>query len=149
LTKTVEEPSQRRTLLRLTYLALILSVGHHIDHVIRGNVVGWPVTSEVNAFTASLAIYPIILTGLYLYHRGRVGPGFWAFVSGGGALFLGAIHFGPMAVEPPSAITSQYASPVAGAFALAWLAALVAVLGLTFAYELRLWARSREQTGPG
>jgi hypothetical protein len=38
-------------LYRLTWLALVLSLGHHLDHLIRGNAVGWPVTGEVNAFT--------------------------------------------------------------------------------------------------
>ena len=31
---------QRRTLYGLVYLAMLLSLGHHIDHVIRGNNVG-------------------------------------------------------------------------------------------------------------
>jgi hypothetical protein len=42
---------QRRILYELTWLALALSLGHHLDHLIRGNAVGWPVTEEVNAFT--------------------------------------------------------------------------------------------------
>jgi uncharacterized membrane protein YfcA len=65
-----------------------MSAGHHIDHIIRGNQVGWPITPEVNSFTVSLAIYPAILIGLYLYATKRVGPGFWVFLSGGGAIFL-------------------------------------------------------------
>ena len=64
-----------RVLYRLTWLALALSLGHHLDHLIRGNAVGWPVTEQVNAFTVSLVVYPIIATGLVLYHAGRVGPG--------------------------------------------------------------------------
>jgi hypothetical protein len=62
------------TLDRLTYLAAALSLGHHIDHVIRHNAVGWPLTGEVNAFTLSLVIYPVIITGLLLYRAGRMGP---------------------------------------------------------------------------
>jgi hypothetical protein len=86
-----------RILYRLTWLALALSLGHHLDHLVRGNAVGWPVTGEVNAFTASLVVYPIIATGLLAYHAGRVGPGFWALVSGGGAVFVSVVHFGPAA----------------------------------------------------
>ena len=71
----------RRILYRLTYLAATLSLVHHIDHVIRHNAVGWPFIDQVNAFTMSLIIYPIIITGLLLYQAGRVGPGFWALVS--------------------------------------------------------------------
>ena len=33
-----------RVLYRLTWLALAMSLGHHLDHLIRGNAVGWPVT---------------------------------------------------------------------------------------------------------
>jgi hypothetical protein len=32
----------------------------------RHNAVGWPLTAEVNAFSMSLIIYPIIITGLVL-----------------------------------------------------------------------------------
>jgi hypothetical protein len=60
------------TAYRLTYLAAALSFGHHIDHVIRHNAVGWPLTDHVNAFTLSLVIYPIIVTGLLLYRAGLV-----------------------------------------------------------------------------
>jgi hypothetical protein len=45
----------RRTLYRLAYLAAALSLGHHLDHVIRHNAVGWPLTGQVNASTISLA----------------------------------------------------------------------------------------------
>lgn len=76
---------QRQILYRLTWLAAALSLGHHLDHLIRHNAVGWPVTDEVNAFTFSLVVYPVIITGLLLYRAGRVGPGFWALVSGGWA----------------------------------------------------------------
>jgi hypothetical protein len=72
-----EGSMHRRILYQLTWLAATMS----LDHLIRGNAVGWPLTEEVNAFTASLVVYPIIATGLLLYHAGRVGPGFWALVS--------------------------------------------------------------------
>jgi len=91
-------PMDSRTLYRLTYLAAAMSLGHHLDHVIRHNAVGWPLTDQVNAFTMSLVVYPVIATGLLLYRAGRVGPGFWALVSGGGAAFVSAVHFGPLAV---------------------------------------------------
>ncbi len=117
-----------RRLYRLIYLAAFLSAGHHIDRLIRGNAVGWPLTSNLNGFTASLVIYPIVLTGLALYRAGRVGPGFWILVSGGGALFVGAAHFGPFALEPPPAIIDHYDSPILGWLAFAWLIAFIGVL---------------------
>jgi hypothetical protein len=130
-------------LYRLTWLAAAMSVGHHVDHLIRGNAVGWPLTEEVNAFTASLVVYPIIAAGLLLYRAGRVGPGFWALVSGGGAVFVSAVHFGPAAVEPPELILDHYESPVLGWLAFGWLVAFVAVLAITSVYETRVWWQQR------
>ncbi len=135
--------AQKTTLYRLTFLALFLSLGHHLDHAIRGNHIGWPLNSEVNAFTYSLAIYPAILIGLYLYRTGRVGPGFWVFLSGGGFVFLTAIHLSPFAIEPPGDIIGMYDSPIIGWLAFGWLLALLAVLAITCAYELRLWLQER------
>jgi hypothetical protein len=133
-----------RVLYRLTWLALAFSLGHHLDHLIRGNAVGWPVSGEVNAFTISLVVYPIIATGLVLYRAGRVGPGFWALVSGGGAVFVGAVHFGPAAVEPPELILDHYESPILGWLAFGWLVVFVAVLAITCLYETRMWAAQRQ-----
>jgi hypothetical protein len=133
-----------RTLYRLTWLAAALSLGHHLDHLIRHNAVGWPLTDQVNAFTASLVVYPIIATGLLLYHAGRVGPGFWALVSGGGAAFVSAVHFGPAAVEPPELILDPYHPPILGWLAFGWLVAFVTVLAITCVYETRLWWQQRQ-----
>jgi hypothetical protein len=134
---------QSVVLYRLTWLAAAMSLGHHLDHLLRGNAVGWPVTEEVNAFTASLVVYPIIATGLLLYRAGRVGPGFWALVSGGGAAFVSAVHFGPGAVEPPELILDHYDLPVLGWLAFGWLVAFVAVLAITSVYETRVWWQQR------
>lgn len=121
----------------------MLAIGHHVDHAIRGNHIGWPLTENVNAFTFSLGIYPAIAIGLALYLAGRVGPGFWALLSGGGAAFLAFVHFGPQAIEPPGDIIHVHDSPVVGWFAFAWLLALVAVLLGTFVYELTQWRAAR------
>jgi hypothetical protein len=133
-----------RTLYRLTWLAAALSLGHHLDHLIRGNAVGWPVTGQVNAFTISLVVYPIIIIGLLLYRAGRVGPGFWALVSGGGAVFVSVVHFGPAAVEPPELILDHYDTPILGWLAFGWLVVFVTVLVITCVYETRLWAQQRQ-----
>jgi hypothetical protein len=139
----MEAPMHRQILYRLTWLAAAMSLGHHLDHLIRDNAVGWPVTDQVNAFTGSLVVYPVIAAGLLAYRAGRVGPGFWALVSGGGAVFVGAVHFGPAAVEPPELILGAYDPPVLGWLAFAWLVAFVAVLAVTCVYETRLWWRQR------
>src|SRR4029450_11783418 len=139
---------QRRILYRLTWLAVALSLGHHLGHLGRGQAVGWPVTSEVNAFTASLVVYPIIATGLLAYHAGRVGPGFWALVSGGGAGVVDVGAFAPAAVEPPELILDHYDPPVLGWLAFGWLVAFVTVLAITCGYETRLWAQQRQARHP-
>jgi hypothetical protein len=141
---TKDRPMHSRTLYRLTWLAAALSLGHHLDHVIRHNAVGWPLTDQVNAFTLSLVVYPVIATGLLLYRAGRVGPGFWALVSGGGAVFVSAVHFGPSAVEPPEMILGGYGLSILGWLAFAWLVTFVAVLAVTSLYETRLWWRQRQ-----
>jgi len=142
---TKDRPMHSAILYRLTFLAAALSLGHHLDHVIRHNAVGWPLTGQVNAFTISLAVYPVIATGLLAYRAGWVGPGFWALVSGGGAVFVSAVHFGPAAVEPPEMILGHYYQPpVLGWLAFTWLVAFVTVLAITCLYETRLWAQQRQ-----
>lgn len=132
-----------RILYGLIALAALMSLGHHLDHAIRGNHVGWPLTAEITPFTYSLGIYPLILLGLLLYRARRVGAGYWALLSGSGALFVGAIHFGPAAVEPPADIIGLYEPRAIGWFAFAWLVAFVAVLAGTCLYEVSLWTRRR------
>ncbi len=134
-----------RILYGLIFLAMFMSLGHHIDHVIRGNHVGWPLTAELNAFTYSLGIYPLILLGLYLYASGRVGPGFWALLSGSGALFVAWIHFGPVAVEPPADIINLYEVRIVGWMAFLWLVVFVLVLVGTCLYEVRSWFAQRKK----
>jgi hypothetical protein len=132
-----------RMLYGLIFLAMIMSLGHHIDHIIRGNHVGWLLTAEGNPFTYSLGIYPLILLGLYLYASGRVGEGYWAILSGSGALFVAAIHFGPAAVEPPADIINLYEPRIFGWLAFSWLVVFVMVLVATCIYELRSWFAQR------
>ncbi len=133
-----------RMLYALIYLAMFMSLGHHIDHVIRGNHVGWPLTAEVNPFTYSLGIYPLIFLGLYLYRSGKVGEGYWTILSGTGAIFLAAIHFGPTAVEPPSDIINLYEVRIVAWLAFLWLVVFVALLVATCIYELRSWFGQRK-----
>lgn len=57
----------------LITLTTIFGIGHHFDHVVRGNHVGWPLIPEVTVFTYTLAIYPLVAVGLYLTLTERVG----------------------------------------------------------------------------
>lgn len=69
-------PDLRRWIL-LT-LAFVFSFGalHHLDHLVCGNHVGWPVTGELNPFTYSLMAYPLFALGLAAMTRGRVWAGY-------------------------------------------------------------------------
>jgi len=134
---------QDRMLYGLVFLAAFMSLGHHIDHAFRGNHVGWPLTEHVTPFTYSLGVYPLILLGLYLQRSNRVGPGFWALMSGSGALFVAAIHFGPAAVEPPTDIINLYEPRIIGWLAFGWLMVFVVVLVATCLYEGYSWFRRR------
>ena len=132
------------TLYLLIWVAVALSLAHHADHILRGDT-GWPFSDQVNTFSYSLVIYPIILTGLVLSLFGLVGPRFWAFISLGGAAFVAAVHLGPVSTDAITAIPGQYPSPIAGALAVLVLVALVAVLVGTFGYEARLASKSRRR----
>jgi hypothetical protein len=125
---------------RLILAITVLSVAHHIDHVLRG-VTGWPFAGGFNAFSGSLFVYPVIALGITLARRGFVGPGFWIFLAGGGAVFILAVHVGPVAGDDIARIPNQYDSTLAGAVALVVLAAFFAALVAHCIYELRLLRR--------
>ncbi len=125
--------------------ATVLSLGHHLDHVVRGNHTGWPVTAETTPFTYSLAIYPLVLLGVVLSRITRAAAGYWLALSGSGTVFLLAVHVGPGALEPPGDITGAYGSTQVGWVAFGWLLCLIAVLFVTFVHEACRW-RARSQT---
>ena len=102
--------------------ALVLAIGHHADHVLRGTHVGWPVIGDVNAFTYSLAIYPVVLLG-FVVRSAR----YWLAAAIGGVVMLTAVH---LFIETPAEILGGYAQPIAGLVAFAILLALIAVLVL-------------------
>jgi hypothetical protein len=125
---------------RLVLAIAVLSLAHHIDHVLRG-VTGWPFAGGFNAFSGSLFVYPVIALGMVLARRGLVGPGFWVFLAGGGAVFILVVHVGPAAGDDIARIPNQYDSTLAGAVALVVLAAFFAALVAHCIYELRLLRR--------
>ena len=123
----------------------LLGVAHHVDHIVRGNHVGWPLTPEVNPFTYSLAIYPLLAISLYLTATDRVDAGYWAGFFAFSAGMLAYFHVSPWAVEPPQDVIVPYANPVFGYLAFGILLALIAsvVVGSTYAAALRYRGRSR------
>ena len=121
----------------------MFSLGHHADHVVRGNHVGWPIIPEVTPFTVSLAVYPLLAVGIWLELRDRGGPGYWMAVTWAGFLLVVATHFGPQAVEPPGDVVGPYGSQLVGVGAFVWLVVFTVVLGVTAAYATASWWRTR------
>jgi uncharacterized membrane-anchored protein len=121
---------------RLVLLITALSIAHHVDHVWRG-VTGWPFGDELNAFTVSLGVYPVIGAGLVFSRRHRVGARFWASLAGAAAVFVLAVHLGPAAGDAVTKIPDQYGSAIADVGALAVLALFVVALVTHCAYEMR------------
>lgn len=142
----VELPTNDTSLTRAFYLFVlvptILGMAHHVDHVIRGNHVGWPLTPHVNPFTYSLAIYPLLGVSLYLTLTRRVEARYWAGFFAFSAGMLSFVHLGPWAVEPPRDIVVPYANPVIGYAAFGVLLALIGSVVAGAAYGTFLWYRS-------
>lgn len=123
-------------------LATALGLLHHLDHAIRGEA-GWPVSGDVNGFTYSLLMYPVVAFELYLAARGRRLHGYRMAVAVVGFTFVAAVHFGPVAVDPLGDVYASYDSPVAGGAAVAAAVALLASLILLFALARQSRAAGR------
>jgi hypothetical protein len=126
-------------LLALVGLSTLVGAVHHLDHIVRGNHVGWPVIPEVTTFTFSLVFYPLVALGLVLTLTGRVDARYWLAVSGGGLLTVSLVHFGPWAVEPPHHVTGPHESALVSALALAVVGALVVTLLVATGYAASRW----------
>jgi len=137
----------RRRSSALVALATVLSLGHHLDHVVRGDHSGWPATDQLTMFTGSLVVYPLLVVGVVLTRTGRAGPRYWMAFSGSGALFLAAVHAGPAAIEPRADIVGGHSTALLGWLAYGWLLALVAVL-LGHVVLCVAWWQTADRTGP-
>lgn len=133
---------------RLVLVITGLSIAHHVDHVLR-DVTGWPLRDEFNPFSASLFVYPVILTGVVLSRRQRVGARFWAALAGGAALFILGVHLGPAAGDSVTTIPDQYGATVASVAALAVLALFLAALAVHCGHEIRRLRALRRHAAPG
>ena len=133
---------------RLYWLVLVttgMTLGHHVDHLIRGNHVGWPFAAEVTPFTLSLGVYPAVVMGLYLSHRKKVGPGYWAILWGIMTLLAATVHL-PLSQDSETAgdIINPYSSALTGWAAFLWLLLLVSMATLTCFTATRMWLEERE-----
>lgn len=141
----VSLPHNAERLTRWFYVAVavptILGMAHHLDHLLRGNHVGWPATGVINEFTYTLAIYPLVAAGLSLTSIDRVGHRFWVWFLAFSALLMGYFHLSPWAVEPPGDVMLPYANPVAGYVAFVVLLALIASALVGSAVVAVMWRR--------
>jgi len=95
----------------------------------------------VNAFTYSLAIYPIVLFGFVVRS-----PRYWLAAVIGGLVMLTGVH---LLIETPGEIIGGYAQPAVGLVAFAVLLALIAVLAyLAWRYALVVSATRRGTARP-
>jgi hypothetical protein len=123
--------------------ATLLGLAHHVDHVVRGNHVGWPLTAEITPFTYSLLIYPLIAVGFARSLTGRGDAGYWTVVMTLGAGMLVFFHLSPWAVEPPGDVILPYADPAVGYAAFGILIALIAAVAAGALYSAWRWSRGR------
>ncbi|WP_254272697.1 hypothetical protein [Haloarcula marina] len=131
----------QRALYSLVALSMVLGAAHHVDHVVRGNHVGWPITGQVNPFTYSLVVYPVVAIGLVLTLSGRAGNRYWAAFFALSTAMLAYFHVSPWAVEPPRDVILPYADPAVGYAAFAILLALIASVIVGSAYATLRWYR--------
>lgn len=140
----------RRRLVLPAVAATLLGILHHADHVIRGNLVvqrglpawwnhsGWPFQPEVTPFTASLAIYVILIGGIFFTLRGKLWAGYWLASS----LLLGAVvtlvHFVGGEAETPSVIFQTYGGGIAPVVAGAVLAGIYVVMAILFTQSIQV-----------
>ena len=147
----VELPTDDTSLTPLFYLFVliptVLGAAHHIDHIVRGNHVGWPLTPHVNPFTYSLAIYPLLAISLYLTLTRRVDARYWAAFFAFSAGMLAYFHISPWAVEPPHDVMVPYSSSLVGYAAFAIVLALIASVVVGSVYAAVLWYGG--ETGSG
>ena len=125
-----------RKLIILVVLLIVLSVGHDIDHVFRGDI-RWQLLPVLLLF----AKYLFLGLGLCFYLRNKIGPLFWAVTAGLGAALGWLAHFSPFTDQTPQYIFRAYATPAAGSLAVALLTALMLTLIVTAIYAEYLWAR--------
>ena len=123
--------ASRRRVVAAVLAAAFLGFLHHADHVLRGDA-GWPFGADVDGFTYSLLVYPIVAVELYLLAKGRLLRRYRMAVAVAAFAFVALTHFGPMAADPLSKVYSAYAWPVAGATAAAVLVGLLVSLVALF-----------------
>ncbi len=130
----------RRRLVLTALVVTALALLHHLDHVVRGEIVvdegrpsawnhsGWPFQNGFTPFTASLGVYAILIGGIVLTMRRKAWAAYWL----GGAFVLLAIvtfvHFLGRDAETPRVIWRTYDGGFGAVLALTDLLALFVAL---------------------
>ena len=101
-----------RRFVTLAAVCAVLGALHHADHIVRGNHVGWPVIPRLTPVTPSFLVYPLLLGGIYLTRRRRVGARYWMAAGAAMLALVLSVHFNP-APEGESVrdIYGPYADP--------------------------------------
>ena len=130
-----------KKLIILVGLLIVLSLGHDVDHIFRGDI-PWPLSSGPLLPKSIIVIkYALLGLALFFYLKNKIGPLFWAIAAGIGVALGWLAHFSPFTDQTPQYIYHAYATPAAGWLPVAWLAALMLVLITTAIYAEYLWAR--------
>jgi hypothetical protein len=133
------DASLTRAFLPFATIPTLPGAAHHVNHVIRGNHIGWPLTPHVNVFRFSLAIYPLLGVSLYRTLTRRVEAGYWSGFLAFSAGMLAYVHIGPWAIEPPRDVMAPYTNPLAGCLAFGIVLALIASVVVGSLYAAALW----------
>jgi hypothetical protein len=138
----IEEDNVRdKKLIILVALLIVLSLGHDVDHIARGDI-RWQLSPEAALSAVIIFIkYAFLGLALFFYLKNELGPRFWAIGAGIGVALGWRAHFSPFSYETPQYIYHAYATPAAGWLAVAWLVALMLVLITMAIYAEYLWAR--------
>ena len=138
-----DEAGPRRRLVVAATAVTVFGALHHLDHALRGNHVGWPLSDAVTPFTFSLGVYLLLLPGLYLTPRGKAWAGYWLLVSVLTLALVVWVHFGPSPeAESLPEVYGPWGNALLGGLAVAILFALLASLVALLVAALRARAAS-------
>jgi hypothetical protein len=130
-----------KKLIILVGLLIVLSLGHDVDHIFRGDI-PWPLSSGPLLPKSIIVVkYALLGLALFFYLKNKIGPLFWAIAAGIGVALGWLAHFSPFTDQTPQYIYHAYATPAAGWLAVASLVALMLDLIITAIYAEYLWAR--------
>jgi hypothetical protein len=102
-----------KKLITLVALLIVLSLGHDVDHMFRGDI-PWPQTPGPLLPKAILFIQLAFLgLALFFYLKNKIGPLFWAIAAGIGVALVWLAHFSPFTDQTPQYIYHAYATPAA------------------------------------